>query len=90
MISKFFISFLVLALCLTLVQSKPLALNTKRSSTSISIDKKSNSDQDKIAKRSSKLSNAERIARGLPLNQPKRLYDGSATHAPQAKRSGIP
>ncbi|WVQ79958.1 hypothetical protein IAT38_002059 [Cryptococcus sp. DSM 104549] len=37
--------------------------------------------------RNDKLTNAERIARGLPVKQPKRLYDATATHVVKARAS---
>ncbi|WVF71164.1 hypothetical protein IAT40_005962 [Kwoniella sp. CBS 6097] len=41
----------------------------------------------KLVTRNDRLSNAERIARGLPLRQPKRLYDATATHLHKARAS---
>ncbi|WVQ79957.1 hypothetical protein IAT38_002058 [Cryptococcus sp. DSM 104549] len=41
--------------------------------------------------RGQKLTNAERIVRGLPIQQPKRLYDPSSSHLrPRQEPSGIP
>ncbi|OCF38680.1 hypothetical protein I317_07531 [Kwoniella heveanensis CBS 569] len=41
----------------------------------------------KLLTRNDRLTNAERIARGLPLRQPKRLYDATATHLHKARAS---
>ncbi|WWC89033.1 uncharacterized protein L201_003951 [Kwoniella dendrophila CBS 6074] len=79
MMSKFLAFLLIVALCLTLVSSSPLNPNTLNKKSTVTT---------KLT-RNDKLSNAERIARGLPLNQPKRLYDGTATHVLKARASGL-
>ncbi|WVF71163.1 hypothetical protein IAT40_005961 [Kwoniella sp. CBS 6097] len=64
-----FLAFLVV--CLALVQAKPITTtgnaNAPRAADRIPSFTKTS--------RSERLSNAERIVRGLPLNKPKRMFD---------------
>ncbi|WWC62176.1 uncharacterized protein I303_104770 [Kwoniella dejecticola CBS 10117] len=64
MMSKIFVFLAVFALCLALVQAKPIAAT--RTNTRVT--------------RNDRLTNAQRIARGLPPRAPGRLYDATAPH----------
>ncbi|WVR06786.1 hypothetical protein IAU60_003821 [Kwoniella sp. DSM 27419] len=75
--NRFFLLLTVLAVCLALVQAKPLARPlVKREAQPV----------EKVT-RNERLSNAERIARGLPVRTPKRLYDATKTHPLEARAS---
>nr|XP_019007552.1 uncharacterized protein I206_07815 [Kwoniella pini CBS 10737]OCF46333.1 hypothetical protein I206_07815 [Kwoniella pini CBS 10737] len=63
--SKIFVFLMVFTLCLSLIQAKPIITPTRTNS--------------KVT-RNDRLTNSQRIARGLPPRAPVRLYDPTAPH----------
>ncbi|OCF60940.1 hypothetical protein L486_00584 [Kwoniella mangroviensis CBS 10435] len=78
MISKFILLVTVLALCLMVVQGSPIKIPSTPTTRSTANDK---------ATRNDRLSNAQRIARGLPLRTPERLYDPTRVNPLKARAS---
>ncbi|KAK6909767.1 hypothetical protein I204_04681 [Kwoniella mangroviensis CBS 8886] len=78
MISKFILLVTVLALCLMVVQGSPIKIPSAPTTRSTANDK---------ATRNDRLSNAQRIARGLPLRTPERLYDPTRVNPLKARAS---
>ncbi|WVW84167.1 hypothetical protein I302_106197 [Kwoniella bestiolae CBS 10118] len=78
--SKFLLLLTVLALCIAVVHATPIKLPTRTNG---------NHQVNNKVTRNDRLSNAERIARGLPLKSPKWLYDPTKTHVHEARASGL-
>ncbi|WVQ99700.1 hypothetical protein IAU59_006841 [Kwoniella sp. CBS 9459] len=84
-----FLTMIAIALCLFSleVQAKDRhngKLRVKRAAAAVGGE---GTPTTKLLTRNDRLTNAERIARGLPLRQPKRLYDATTTHMHKARAS---
>ncbi|WWC94529.1 hypothetical protein V866_001375 [Kwoniella sp. B9012] len=78
MISKLLLLLTILALSLMVVQGSPIKIPSTPTIRSTANDKVTRNDP---------LSNAQRIARGLPLKNPKRLYDPTRVNPLKARAS---